>query len=103
MAIRLSELSAYQTFRFPSPSPVSVKDLAKMTDCARLRFETPEKSRRKTTNGLLANLVNFLLLGMVNFKCPGRDSNSYNRRSPPPQDGASTNFATWAKTWAKIV
>lgn len=28
--------------------------------------------------------------------CPERDSNSYAHSAPPPQDGASANFATWA-------
>ena len=30
-------------------------------------------------------------------QCPGRDSNSYTQSAPPPQDGVSTNFTTWAK------
>ena len=37
-----------------------------------------------------------LALGLLFFQCPGLDSNQHDRRSPPPQDGVSTNFTTWA-------
>ena len=32
----------------------------------------------------------------LDFQCPGLDSNQHDRRSPPPQDGVSTNFTTRA-------
>jgi hypothetical protein len=38
--------------------------------------------------------------GLKTIWCPGLDSNQHDRRSPPPQDGMSTNFTTRAfVTW----
>jgi hypothetical protein len=37
-----------------------------------------------------------LAMGLLFFQCPGLDSNQHDRRSPPPQDGVSTNFTTRA-------
>ncbi len=38
----------------------------------------------------------------IKEKCPGGDSNSHDC-SPPPQDGASANFATRTSNWVAKV
>lgn len=37
-----------------------------------------------------------LLSGFFVRKCPEEDSNLHAITAPPPEDGASTNFAIWA-------
>ena len=51
--------------------------------------ETAFRLRKKLKNPIRQRRIGFLL-------CPERDSNPHARSTPPPQDGLSTNFSTWA-------